>query len=167
MGGQVGAQIVTPPEKTVADTGDEVVGQIPQGARNRGHEGRQRFPSSSKPPDNVNPGIGAQEQGAVMGLHDHAVGQPRAPANRNGCLKCLSLQRGESEGRSQPVMLQDKLHPAMTQPAMPIVEKDLGVFGGMRRTHDYNIAQIRAPACFERPSEPTRGSAADQGVRPT
>ena len=75
----------------------------------------------------MDPGIRAHEQRAVTGLYDYALGQIGALINKDSRLKCFSLQWGESERRSQAVMLQDKSHPAMTQSAMPIVEDDLSL----------------------------------------
>jgi hypothetical protein len=99
-----------------------------------------------------------------MGLHDHAVGQPGALVNRNRCLEGFSLQRGKPEGRARAVMLQDEPHPAMTQSAMSIVEEGLGAFGGMRRTHNYTIAQIRAPARF--PAVRVTDGRLGRGIKP-
>ncbi len=84
----------------------------------------------------MNPGIRAREQRAVTGLYDYALGQISALVNRNSRLECFSLQRGKSERRSRTVMLQDKLHAAMTQSAMPIVED--GLFLLCERTHSRN-----------------------------
>ena len=88
----------------------------------------------------MNPGIRAQEQRAVTGLYDYALGQIGALVDRNSRLECLSLQRGKSERRSRAVMLQDKRHPAMTQSAMPIVEDDFSLMRERRHTRNHYIA---------------------------
>lgn len=143
-----GAQIVAPSEDTIANARDEVVDHITQRARKYGHERRHYFPSSSQSPKNMNAGIRAHEQRAVTGLYDYALGQIGAPVNRNSRLECFSLQRGKSERRSRAVMLQDKLHPAMTQSAMPVVEDDLSWLRERRHARNYYIAWIRTPAGF-------------------
>ena len=42
-------------------------------------------------------------------------------------MKCLALQRGEPEGISCAVVLQDKLYGAMTQAAVAIIEDVFGI----------------------------------------
>ena len=132
--------MVAPSEKTMANARDEVVDHITQRPLNYGHERRHYFPSSSQSPKNVNPGIRAHEQRAVTCLYYYALWQIGALVDRNSRLKCFSLQRGKSERRSLAVMLQDKLHPAITQSAMPIVEDNLSLLRERMHTRNYYIA---------------------------
>jgi len=132
----------------MANARNELVDHVTQRPRNCGHERRHYLPSSSESPKNMNPGIRAHKQQAGTGLNDYALGQIGALVNRNSRLECLSLQRGKSERLSRAVMLQDKLHPAMAQSAMPMVEDGLFLLRERMHSCNYNIAQIRTPTGF-------------------
>ena len=113
-------------------TRDEIVGEIAKGSRNDSDNRSQDPPSASEPPQNVNEGIGADEQRARGGFGGHAIGQRGALVNRNARLESHALQRCESERRACGIVLENKLHAAMAEPAVSVVIQD---FGWLLRAH--------------------------------
>lgn len=111
----------------IADARDEVVSQIAQRPRDDGDDRGENSASSAEAAKNMNERVRTDEQRAAFGLNGHGIGQGSSLLHRNACLKRNSLEWGESERGARAIVFENKLHRAMAQAAIPVVEEHLSL----------------------------------------
>ena len=121
------AKIVLPTKHPVANARNEIVRGVTQTARDHSENIRQNRPPASQPSHHVNRGVRAYQEIAAVSEYHERVWQSEPSLRRHAQLERLALQRSEPESISCAVVLQDKLHGAVAQTAVAIVEDVFGI----------------------------------------
>jgi hypothetical protein len=116
-------QIVALAKHAITNPRDEVINQIAHPPRHHAQNGSQHPPPTAQPPKNMQERRGPHQHCPIAHQHHHAIGQPNPPLRRHLREKRRALQRRKPKRPPARIMLQNKLHRVMTQPAMSIVKK--------------------------------------------
>jgi hypothetical protein len=147
--------LITPPERPIANPRDEVIYEVPQPARNNAQHCRQHRPPTTQTPQNMQKSVRPNQQRPVVRQHHNAIWQSRPLLCRNSRFERRSLQGREPKRLAIAIVLQHELHGPMTQPAMSIIKN---IFRGQRFSHHQkSIARAK-----QRPVVP-RAAISDRG----
>jgi hypothetical protein len=118
-----GAKIVFAAEKAIADASNEIVSGIAKKARHDRGKSGEGSPGAAETPQNVQRGVGANEQAIVCCEDDDAVGQAGTAFGSDLRRESLSLKGREVEESAGRVVTHHELYGAMAQATVAVVEE--------------------------------------------